>query len=373
MSGLYIHIPFCRKKCHYCDFHFAVSMKYKNELINALVKEMAMRKSEIISPLESIYFGGGTPSVLSENDLNIIFDSINKNFQIVKYPEITLEANPDDLSIKYLKMLKKIGINRLSIGIQSFHDDELQMMNRSHNAIQAKNAVLNAKNVGFDNITIDLIYGIPNSNDEKWNYNLKIFSELDIPHLSAYALTVEEKTALDVMIRKGKMKPVDEELALNQFEVLRNFVAIKGMEHYEISNFAKPDCYSKHNTSYWQNKPYLGIGPSSHSYDGNKRSWNISNNAKYIKSLEISTLPLEFEVLTEKEKFNEYLMTGLRTKWGINLSKIELEFGIKTQQKLLENAQNYLDKKIIERKDDFLMINPEKYFYSDGIIADLFQ
>lgn len=372
MSGLYIHIPFCRKKCHYCDFHFAVSMKNKNELITALVNEIQIRKDEIQTPIETIYFGGGTPSILNEIELKTLFNAIRNNFQIVSTPEITLEANPDDLKREYLEMLLKNGINRLSIGIQSFHDDELITMNRSHNAAQAKKSVIDAKKTGFNNITIDLIYGIPNSNAEKWEYNLKIFNELEIPHLSSYALTVEEKTALDVMIKKGKMKPIDEELAFEQFNFLRIFALNTGLEHYEISNFAKPNMYSKHNTSYWQNKTYLGFGPSAHSYDRTKRSWNVSNNSKYIKLLEQSVLPSQIEILTEKEKFNEYLMTGLRTKWGVSLSKIQEEFGTESKQILLDNAKKYLKKNIINLKENHLTINPDKYFNSDGIIADLF-
>ncbi len=373
MSGIYLHIPFCRQKCHYCDFHFAVSKKNKPELITALLQEINIRGGEVAQPIETVYFGGGTPSVLSKEELEVIFKHLHQNFNINENAEITLEANPDDLSPSYLKMLKSIGVNRLSIGIQSFHDDELQLMNRSHTASQAIDAVENAKNVGFENMSIDLIYGMPNSNYEKWLYNIETFFKLKIPHLSAYALTVESKTALDFMIKTGKINPVEEKLAYEQFYYLRQRMLENAYEHYEISNFAKPNNYSHHNTSYWQNKPYLGLGPSAHSYDGNKRSWNISNNSKYIKTLNNSELPIETETLTLTDKYNEYIMTRLRTQWGINLAEIKQNFGEKYLQYVSAQLNDLTKSNKLECFDKELFRVGEKHlFFTDGIIADLF-
>jgi len=373
MAGLYLHIPFCKQKCHYCDFHFSVSLRNKTALIQAIIKELELRKTEIIEPIETIYFGGGTPSLLEEKELFEIFEILYKNYQIIDNPEITLESNPDDLTLAKLKSFKNFPINRLSIGIQSFHNSELKMMNRVHSAEEALNSILNSQDIGFQNITIDLIYGMPHSSEQKWQYNLDTFLKLKIPHLSSYALTVEKKTALAHLIQIGKIGPIDEQLASDQFHTLRNFMISNGFEHYELSNFAKPNFYSRHNTSYWQNKSYIGFGPSAHSYNGMVRSWNISNNNTYIKNLVAGKLPKDEEILTTKDRYNEYIMTGLRTKWGVNILKIEHEFGIeyanyfrkKLNKKIETNLLQYLN-------EDVVGVKSEAFFLIDGIISDLF-
>ncbi len=373
MAGLYLHIPFCKQKCHYCDFHFSVSLRNKSSLIQAILKELELRKGEINEPIETIYFGGGTPSLLEEKELFEIFEILYKNYQIIDNPEITLESNPDDLSHAKLKSFKNFPINRLSIGIQSFHNSELKMMNRVHSAEEALKSVLNAQDIGFHNITIDLIYGMPNSNVQKWQHNLDTFLKLKIPHLSSYALTVEKKTALAHLIKTGKIVPAEEHLAYRQFHTLRNFMLNNGFEHYELSNFAKPNFNSRHNVSYWQDKTYFGFGPSAHSYNGMTRSWNVSNNNTYIKYLATGKLPNDEEILTTKDRYNEYLMTGLRTIWGVNILKIEREFGTeyadyfrkKLNKKIETNQLHYIT-------DEVVGVKPEAFFLIDGIISDLF-
>lgn len=373
MAGLYIHIPFCKQKCHYCDFHFSVSLRTKSDLIEALLKELEWRKSEIGEPVETIYFGGGTPSLLSDSELSKIFETIHKQYKIAKNPEITLEANPDDLNPLYLKNIRNQGVNRLSIGVQSFHDEELQMMNRVHTSQEAIAAIANAQDVGFENITMDLIYGFPNSNEQKWLQNLEIFHRLNIPHLSSYALTVEKKTALEHLINVGKIPAMDEQLAYNQFYTLIQFMKSNGFEHYELSNFAKPGFFSKHNVSYWQEKSYLGIGPSAHSYNGKTRSWNVSSNTKYISSLQKNELPLEREILSVTDRYNEYLMTGLRTKWGVKESKIENDFGVEYLAYFQHKVKKYLqDKKLVQNTDGEIVVSEKALFIVDGIISDLF-
>ncbi|WP_412986768.1 radical SAM family heme chaperone HemW [Pontimicrobium sp. IMCC45349] len=384
MSGIYIHIPFCKQACYYCDFHFSTSLKKKDELINALIKEIQLRKDELLNQtVETIYFGGGTPSILSNAELQLIIDEVYKNYKIIDAPEITLEANPDDLSNKRINELANTPINRLSIGIQSFFEDDLKSMNRAHNAIEAKQC-LNEATKHFDNITIDLIYGIPNMSLKKWNENLQMAFDLGINHISSYALTVEEKTALDNFIKKGTYPPVDEVLASQHFDHLVKRTQEEGFIHYEISNFGKPNYFSKHNTSYWQGKTYLGIGPSAHSFNGKQRSWNIANNTKYIKSLEQNKLPSEIEILTKNDRYNEYIMTGLRTIWGISLNKIDTEFGEAYKEKLLLSVQKFIDKElvVISNKSDkshkyansnsFIKTTQKGKFLADGIASDLF-
>ena len=333
--------------------------------------------------VETIYFGGGTPSILSNSELQLIIDEVYKNYKVNDAPEITLEANPDDLSNKRINELANTPINRLSIGIQSFFEDDLKSMNRAHNAIEAKQC-LNEATKHFDNITIDLIYGIPNMSLEKWNENLQMAFDLGINHISSYALTVEEKTALDNFIKKGTYPPVDEVLASQHFDHLVKRTQEEGFIHYEISNFGKPDYFSKHNTSYWQGKTYLGIGPSAHSFNGKQRSWNIANNTKYIKSLEQSKLPSEIEILTKNDRYNEYIMTGLRTIWGISLNKIEIEFGEAYKDKLLLSIQRFVDEELVvisnesdksnkyANSNSFIKTTQKGKFLADGIASDLF-
>lgn len=371
MSGIYIHIPFCKQACHYCDFHFSTSLKKKEELVNALCTELVLRKNELDGNVETIYFGGGTPSLLSSEELQQIFETIYKNYTVSENPEITLEANPDDLSKEQILKFTNSQINRLSIGIQSFFEEDLKLMNRAHNASEALESIKEAKQY-FENISIDLIYGIPGMNNERWKKNLEIVLSLDVPHLSCYALTVEPKTALKKFIEKGIVPPVDEEAAKQHYEILLSETEKAGLENYEFSNFGKPGFHSRNNTAYWEGKPYLGIGPSAHSYDGKFRSWNIANNTKYIKSIEAGELPSEKELLSKQDKYNEYIMTGLRTKKGVSLGKVESEFGKKYSEYLLKQAENLLKNNLLILENETLKISKKGKFLSDGIAADLF-
>jgi len=377
LAGIYIHIPFCKQACYYCDFHFSTSLKRKEELLNAIKKELILRKDENNHEIvETIYFGGGTPSLLTIEELQLLINTVYDNYEVINNAEITLEANPDDLSLQKIKELSKSPINRLSIGIQSFFEDDLKFMNRAHTAEESKKCLAEATRY-FDNITIDLIYGVPNMTDEKWLENLKIAFEFDIPHISSYALTVEEKTALHSFIKSGKVPPVDEDLALQHFNILVSETEKQGFAHYEISNFGKPTYFSKHNTSYWLGEKYLGIGPSAHSFNGFERSWNVSNNAKYIKELQEGKLPLKTERLTLNNRFNEYIMTGLRTIWGISFLKIEKEFGEKYLQILVKNSQTFIDNGLLKiqlnlKKEKTLITTKKGKFLADGIASDLF-
>ena len=378
MAGIYIHIPFCKQACHYCDFHFSTSIKKKEELLSALKTELVLRKHELHDQtVETIYFGGGTPSLLSIDELHKLIDFIFKNYEVSKNPEITLEANPDDLvsvqaqSKTIFEKYLDIGINRLSIGIQSFFEDDLKSMNRAHSANEAKECLENATKY-FDNITIDLIYGIPNMSLEKWNDNLRSTFNFGINHISAYALTVEPKTALDIFIKKGTYPSLNDDLALKHFNLLVSETEKKGFVQYEVSNFGKPGYFSKHNTSYWQGKPYLGIGPSAHSFNGKRRSWNVSNNTKYIQSISQHELPSEMEDLSGKEMFNEYVMTGLRTIWGISLDKIKIEFGSEYIESLEISAEKYIKDGLLFKENQILKTTNKGKFLADGIASDLF-
>ncbi|GAA4939697.1 radical SAM family heme chaperone HemW [Algibacter agarivorans] len=387
-SGIYIHIPFCKQACFYCDFHFSTSLKKKDELILALAKELALRKGELNNQtIETIYFGGGTPSLLTIDELQLLVDAVYKNYKVTENPEITLEANPDDLlsvraqSRTIFEDYKAIGINRLSIGVQSFFEDDLKSMNRAHNAEEAKGCLEQATK-HFDNITIDLIYGIPNMSLDKWNKNLDIAFSFGVNHLSSYALTVEPKTALDSFIKKGTYPPMDENLALQHFNHLVEKATEQGFVHYEVSNFGKPDYFSKHNTSYWHGKPYLGIGPSAHSFYGSQRSWNVSNNTKYIQAIQNETVPNTVENLSKKDQYNEYVMTGLRTIWGVSLEKIENEFGREFLQHLKASAEKYINKELLyvtssdstkENGTEKLTTTQKGKFLVDGIASELFM
>ena len=313
MSGIYIHIPFCKKACHYCDFHFSTSMKKKDEMVLALAKEIQMRKSEFENEVvETIYFGGGTPSVLQIADIQFLIAEIYSNYKVVENPEITLEANPDDLSEERIIELSNSRINRLSIGIQSFFEDDLQMMNRAHNSDEAKKCLEIATRY-FDNISVDLIYGIPNMSSEKWKQNIATALGFGIPHISSYALTVEPKTALNKLIQTGKVAKPRDEVEQEHFLILVEMLEKHNFIHYELSNFGKETYFSKNNSAYWLGKKYIGIGPSAHSYNGVSRSWNVSNNTLYLKSIQENQLPSEKEMLTISDRYNEYIMKGLRT------------------------------------------------------------
>lgn len=371
MSGIYLHIPFCKQACHYCDFHFSTSMKKKDQLVDALCKEIVLRKEEIAGGLETIYLGGGTPSLLTEDELQQIFDTIFSEFEVIPNAEITLEANPDDLSEEKIKMLAASPINRLSIGVQSFFEEDLKLMNRAHNASEAEQSIRLAKQY-FDNISIDLIYGIPGMSNERWKENLKKALDLDVPHISSYALTVEPKTALKALIAKGKIGAVQDEAAQEQYVVLTETLKEAGFDNYEFSNFGKEGYFSRNNTAYWFGKPYLGIGPSAHSFDGKNRKWNLRNNSIYIKSIEKGELPLEVEELSVADRYNEYVMTRLRTKWGISVSEVEEEFGSDYKDYLLKEAQPFFRDGLLELQDDTLSISKEGKFLGDGIAAGLF-
>ena len=373
MSGIYIHIPFCKKACHYCDFHFSTSLKYKEQMITAICDELELRKEELkINEVATIYFGGGTPSLLEVDEIERILTVIENNFNVVKNPEITLEANPDDLSEQKIIALSATPINRLSIGVQSFFDKELKMMNRAHNASEVENC-LKIANQYFDNITIDLMYGIPGLTHDEWRANIKKALLYGVTHISSYALTVEEGTALHHFVKENKYPPVDEEHAAEQFDILVEELAKAGFQHYEISNFGKPDYFSKHNTSYWLGKSYLGIGPSAHSFNGRERGWNVANNQKYIKAIQERLLPLEMEILTELDRYNEYIMTGLRTIWGVSLLKIEQDFGNEVVEVLKEQVSTFVNQGLLFVEEGCLKTTQKGKFLADGIASELFR
>ena len=377
MSGIYIHIPFCKKACNYCDFHFSTSLKKKDEMVLALAKEIALRKSEFnddpeFSGVETIYFGGGTPSILEIADIRLLIDTVYQNYKVIENPEITVEANPDDLTETRIIELSQNKINRLSIGIQSFFEDDLKLMNRAHNSEEAKKCLEIATQF-FDNISIDLIYGVPNMSNEKWLQNIETALSFNVPHISSYALTVEPKTALHSFIQKGIIPPPDDEVAQEHFHLLVDKLEENGFIHYELSNFGKTTYFSKNNSSYWLGKKYIGIGPSAHSYNGISRSWNISNNTLYLKSIAENILPSETETLTKTDRYNEYVMTGLRTIWGISLDRIEREFGKTYLDYLNKQSYNYIEDHFLFVDDNILRTTKTGKFLSDGIASDLFM
>jgi len=372
MSGIYIHIPFCKQACFYCDFHFSTSFKKKEDMILSLIKEIELRKNEVQNTvLETIYFGGGTPSVLSVDEIQLLIDTVYKNHTVVENPEITLEANPDDLSQEKIIELSKSPINRLSIGVQSFFEKDLKLMNRAHNSKEAKECLALAKQY-FDNISVDLIYGIPDCSNQEWEENIQTALSFGIPHISSYALTVEPKTALASFIKKGIIKNVDDEKAQEQFHILISILEKENFVHYETSNFGKKGFLSRNNTAYWLGKPYLGIGPSAHSFNGKQRSWNVRSNAKYIKSIQDNVLPIERETLTKTDGYNEYIMTGLRTVWGVSFAKISTNFGEKYLNYLKKQSEKYIQQELLYLENGILKTTPKGKFLSDGIASDLF-
>jgi oxygen-independent coproporphyrinogen-3 oxidase len=372
LSGIYIHIPFCKQKCSYCDFHFSTNLQLKSQLVEAINKELVIRKDELTQSLETVYFGGGTPSILSEKELNSIFETIYKNYSTHNIKEITLEANPDDLTQEKLNFLKSTPINRFSIGVQSFFEEDLRLMNRAHNSQEAESSIKLVQDTGFDNITIDLIYGSSTTTNEMWMRNLQKAIALDIPHISSYALTVEEKTVLDHQIKSGKTKPINDERQNEQFQILIDTLSDNGFIQYEISNFGKENYFSQHNSNYWKGISYLGIGPSAHSYDGKTRAWNIANNAKYIKSLEQNILPHEVEVLNKVDVFNEMIMIGLRTIYGIDLNRLENEFPNYLKDYFYTEIQLLIEEKLVEKQANKIILKPEAKFFADGIASRLF-
>ena len=348
-------------------------MKKKEEMVLALAREIEMRKSEFQDEVvETIYFGGGTPSRLTIADLRLLIDEVYRNYEVIINPEITLEANPDDLSEEYLIALKTIGINRLSIGIQSFFEDDLKLMNRAHNALEATKCLETATKY-FDNISIDLIYGIPNMSNKKWIKNIEMALSFGISHISSYALTVEPKTALHTFIQKGIIPQPDDEVAQEHFHILVDKLSENDFIHYELSNFGKENYFSKNNSSYWLGKKYIGIGPSAHSYDGQKRSWSVTNNNLYIKSIAENKLPLETEALSKTDRYNEYIMTGLRTIWGVSLDRIEKDFGKTYLDYLNQQVVKYMEDHLLFIDDNVLRTTKKGKFLSDGIASDLFM
>jgi len=372
MSGIYIHIPFCKQACFYCDFHFSTSLKKKEDMIAALVKEIEIRKVELgNTTIETIYFGGGTPSVLSTKEIETLIAAVYKNFRVVENPEITLEANPDDLSEEKIIELSNSPINRLSIGIQSFFEKDLKLMNRAHNSKEAKKCLEFATQY-FANISVDLIYGIPDCTNQEWRENIQTALSFGVPHISSYALTVEPKTPLASFIKKGIIKNVDDEKAQEQFHILIEELEKASFIHYETSNFGTEGFFSQNNSSYWLGKSYLGIGPSAHSFDGSQRSWNVRNNSKYINAIAESRLPIERETLSKTDRYNEYIMTGLRTIWGVSFDKIRNEFGDKYIEYLENHSKKHLQKDLLYLENQVLKTTKEGKFLSDGIASDLF-
>ncbi|AUC86280.1 coproporphyrinogen III oxidase [Polaribacter sp. ALD11] len=373
MSGIYIHIPFCKQACFYCDFHFSTSLKKKGDMISSLIKEIEIRKNELGNTIiETIYFGGGTPSVLNTEEIQELINAVYANFKVAENPEITLEANPDDLSEEKIIALSKSPINRLSIGVQSFFEKDLKLMNRAHNSEEAKKSLSLATKY-FKNISVDLIYGVPDCTNAAWRENIQTALSFGIPHISSYALTVEPKTALETLIAKGKIKNVDEEKAQEQFYILIEELDKAGFIHYELSNFGKENFFSKNNSSYWLGKSYLGIGPSAHSFDGKQRSWNVRNNPKYIKSIKENKLPIEREILSITDRYNEYVMTGLRTIWGVSLEKIKQGFGEKFIVYLENQSKKYIEQELLFVENNILKTTKKGKFLADGIASDLFM
>ncbi|WP_426790275.1 radical SAM family heme chaperone HemW [Sphingobacterium sp. WOUb80] len=370
---IYVHIPFCKQACHYCDFHFSTSLQYKSEMINALLQEIELRAPYLEEKkIESIYFGGGTPSLLEGDEIAQIIDTIAKHFDIANNAEITLEANPDDLNQAKVKSLRNTPINRFSIGIQSFFEEDLKWMNRAHNQQEATASIMRVQDAGFENITCDLIYGYPLLTDEKWRHNMQQLIDFAIPHISSYSMTVESKTALDHFIKKGISPAIDSDRAADQMNLLINTLKTAGYEQYEISNFAKNKQYACHNTNYWKGKHYLGIGPSAHSFNGTARSWNISNNAKYISSIHSNQLPLEVEQLSTLDQINECIMTSLRTMWGLDLTELENRFGQYVKNSVLEDAALFIAEKNLVLDDNKLCLTDTGKLMADHIMSALF-
>ncbi|MGB5648383.1 MAG: radical SAM family heme chaperone HemW [Muriicola sp.] len=373
MAGIYIHIPFCKQACHYCDFHFSTQLKKKDEMLWALQEELRLRANEFRdTTVSTIYFGGGTPSVLSASEIEQLIQTVYSHYKVEESPEITLEANPDDLSPQKLTELAASPVNRLSIGVQSFFEEDLKLMNRAHSKKQAKDSLKQASQL-FSNISIDLIYGIPYLDDAKWETNIKTALSYGISHISSYALTVEPRTALKTFIEKGIIPDVYDAQAESQFQYLVSRLEQEGFLHYELSNFGKPGFFSKNNSAYWQGKSYLGIGPSAHSFSGTQRSWNIANNTKYIQAIKTGELPQEVETLSQRDRYNEYVMTGLRTMWGVSLTRVSEEFGTHFKDYLLQQAERHIAARFLFLDGDTLLVTKQGKFLSDGLAADLFM
>ena len=375
MAGIYIHIPFCKQACHYCNFHFSTSLQYKNDFLAALLKEIQLQSANNYlqnQSIETIYLGGGTPSLLSNQEVKTIIDAIHQVFQVNPHAEITLEANPDDVSVEKLIGWKTSGVNRLSIGIQSLFDEDLQWMNRAHTATEAKQVIQKARVAGFETFTVDLIYGTPGLSDDKWKKNLDWVLQQDISHLSCYALTVEEKTPLFKQINQHQKQDIDPQQQRRQFLFLMDYMQLADFEHYEISNFAKPGHRSKHNSSYWHGTHYLGLGPSAHSFNGTSRQWNVANNQQYIQSLQQGLVPFEKEELTATQQLNEYIMTSLRLMEGCDLHFVQEKFGPEKATQLQQESMLFQQKNWLIEKNNHLILIREGKLFADRIASDLF-
>jgi oxygen-independent coproporphyrinogen-3 oxidase len=373
MAGIYLHIPFCKQACHYCDFHFSVNQDKKNDLVAALLKEASIRKEELQNEaIKTIYFGGGTPSLLSADALLRIFDTLAENYNLSALQEVTLEANPDDLTAAYLRELRHTPVNRLSIGIQSFREVDLKLMNRAHDAKQALRCVPESADIGFENISIDLIYGIQGLSQADWIKNLNTAFDLPIAHLSSYCLTVEPKTKLAKLVSSGELPAVNDESAANHFETLIEMTEAAGIPWYEVSNFAKPGMESKHNSSYWANEHYVGLGPGAHSFNGVKRSWNVSSNTAYIQQIDKNVLPSESEVLTNEEKFNEYLLTALRTRKGLSFSELNNRCDLGKINEIKAVLQEKAAQGLATIHNDGAVLTTKGLLFADAIASSLF-
>ena len=374
MSSIYIHIPYCKQKCSYCSFYYRISQKDKKEMINSLKKEIELRKHYLNNnPIETIYFGGGTPSILTESEISLLINTISENYTVINNAEISLECNPDDLTREKVQNLKKAGINRLSIGIQSFNDEDLKFMNRSHNSSQAIESVQLAKEIGFNNISIDLMYSLPQQSLEEWKKNLDIAFSLEIQHISAYSLTIEEKTKLKYLLKKGEFSELEEIASSEHFDLLMIEAEKHKFIQYEISNFGLDGFFSKHNSKYWQGSYYLGIGPSAHSYNGETRSWNVNSNTKYIENISQNKLPLEIEVLSNSQKYNDYIMTSLRTIYGLDFNYIKEKHGNKYLIFLKNELQKWIKSEHVFIEKEIVYLSKKGKYISDNICSDLFK
>jgi oxygen-independent coproporphyrinogen-3 oxidase len=371
MSGIYIHIPFCRKACHYCNFHFSTSLQSLSRMTDAICREARLQSGYLTGEVETVYFGGGTPSLLEASQIQKILTALASVFTLSPQAEITLETNPDDISAERLEEWKRAGINRLSIGVQSFFEEHLQWMNRAHNALQAQRSITLAQEHGFSNITIDLIYGSPGLTDDQWRQNVLLALQSGVPHISCYALTVEPRTALAKMVQAHQAADTDPDRQADQFRMLMQWLGEAGFEHYEISNFAKPGFRSRHNSSYWQGRPYIGLGPSAHSFNGAERQWNMANNALYMQAIEKDEIPFEKEILTPAQQFNEYVMTALRTSEGISLEKISSGW-TENLPALMDATQKHIQAGHLTADGERLLLTEKGKFLADGIAADLF-
>lgn len=372
MAGIYLHIPFCKQACYYCDFHFSTNLGAKDEMVKAIGSELQLQRDYLQEPVNTIYFGGGTPSLLDANELQFLMDQIRSGFNLATDLEVTLEANPDDLTVHKLHELKQAGINRLSVGIQSFDDDLLKFLHRAHDSLAALSCIRDARVAGFNNISIDLIYAIPGLNENQWKENLEKAIALQPEHISAYSLTIEEKTVFGNWSKKGKIKPVEEELSAVHLEMLVGNLKQGGYEQYEISNFSKPGFHSRHNSSYWKQIPYLGVGPSAHSFNGRTRQANISSNYEYLRSLAKGIIPASVEILTPEDQVNDYLLTTLRTSWGTDMAKLKREFGYDLQSHYRAYIESLQVQKLAVITNDHLVLTEKGRLLADKISTDLF-